>query len=61
MYTNPEDPRSTKVEEDKQKANILSTYLSGVFTSEGEGIIPIIEDKPIIQDIELLVIEEEKI
>lgn len=46
--------------EDKPKSNILSTYFSDVCTSESGGIIPVMDDKPVNQNMELLVIEKMK-
>jgi hypothetical protein len=40
LHTNPEGTNSEKTEDNKEKANILSDYFSGVFTNEPLGELP---------------------
>lgn len=50
MHVDPEDIKSIKTEDNKEKANILSEYFSSVFTKEPEGDVPVPNDIMVQQD-----------
>ena len=58
LHVDPEDIKSIKTEDNKEKANILSEYFSSVFTKEAEGDVPVPNDSRVQQDMQAITVTE---
>ena len=58
LHVDPEDIKSIKTEDNKEKANILSEYFSSVFTKEAEGDVPVPNYIRVQQDIQAITVTE---
>ena len=58
LHVDPEDIKSIKTEDNKEKANILSEYFSSVFTKEPEGDVPVPNDIMVKQDMPAITVTE---
>ena len=61
LHIDPDNIRSAKTDDDKEKADILADYFSNVFTKESDGPAPHLENKEIKTKLKNLHIDEEKI
>jgi hypothetical protein len=59
LHIDPDNIRSAKTDDDKEKADILADYFSNVFTKESDGPAPHLENKEIKTKLKNLHIDEE--
>ena len=57
----PNDPKSKKTEDDKEKADILGKYFCSVFTSEPDTAIPLLPARNIENPLSEIAITSDKI
>ena len=61
LCRDPLDKNSEVVDDDSEKANILSKYFSSVLTVEPDGPVPVLEDRPVNKPMPALSITTEKV
>jgi hypothetical protein len=61
LKTDPSDPNTRKTDDDGEKAEILASFFSSVFTQEPDGQLPEFRDRSIMESMEELYITTEDI
>ena len=61
LYVDPQDPKSEKTNDDKEKADILADFFASVFTGEPLGEVPSLEDREIVTAMKDLIITEKSV